>query len=67
MSIEFYVILIGVSVVALAWLLLRFGKIIARWALIFGVLAAVIVLVLAVVLAEKYVRSNSGVQSHRMW
>jgi hypothetical protein len=27
----------------LAWFLLRFGKIVARWALIFGVLAAVIV------------------------
>jgi len=47
MPMEFYVILVGVGVVALAWLLLRFGKIIARWALILGVLAAVIALGLA--------------------
>jgi hypothetical protein len=47
MPIEFYVILVGVGVVALAWLLLRFGKIIARWTLILGVLAAVIALGLA--------------------
>lgn len=47
MPIEFYVILIGVGVVALAWLLLRFGKIIARWTLILGMLAAVIALGLA--------------------
>jgi len=47
MPIEFYVILGGVGVVALAWLLLRFGKIMARWALILGVLAAVIALGLA--------------------
>ena len=47
MPMEFYVILVGVGVVALAWLLLRFGKIIARWALIFGVLVAVIAFGLA--------------------
>jgi chromate transport protein ChrA len=44
MAIEFYIILAGAGVVVLAWLLLRFGKIIARWVLIFGVLAAVIIL-----------------------
>ncbi len=47
LPLEVYVILAGVAVVAVAWLLLRFGKIIARWALIFGGLAAVIIVGLA--------------------
>lgn len=47
LPIEFYIILAGVGVAVLAWLLLRFGKTIARWILIFGVLAAVIILGLA--------------------
>jgi hypothetical protein len=47
MSATILVILSGVAVTALAWLLLRFGKTLARWALVFGVLAAVIILGLA--------------------
>jgi MFS family permease len=44
---EFIVILVGVFVVALSWLLLRFGKVLARWALAFGALAAVVIVALA--------------------
>jgi len=47
MSTELTVILLGAGVVALAWFLLKFGQTLARWALIFGVLAAVIILGLA--------------------
>ena len=47
LSVEIYVVLAGIAVVALAWFLLRFGKIIARWALVFGGLAAVIIVGLA--------------------
>ncbi len=47
LPLEIYVVLAGIAVVALAWFLLRFGKIIARWALVFGALAAVIIVGLA--------------------
>lgn len=47
MSAELIVILAGAGVVVLSWLLLRFGRIIARWTLAFGALAAVIVVGLA--------------------
>lgn len=47
MNTELFVILIGAGIVALAWFLLKFGKVLARWVLVFGVLAAVIILGLA--------------------
>jgi len=47
MNVTLLVILLGAFVVALAWFLLKFGKVLARWALILGVLAAVIILGLA--------------------
>ena len=47
MDVTLLVILIGVFVVALAWFLLRFGKALARAALVAGVLVAVIVVALA--------------------
>ena len=46
LPVELYVILAGVALVALCWLLLRFGKIIARWTLVFGVLVAMILIAL---------------------
>ena len=47
MNTELIVILVGAFVVALSWLLLRFGKVLARWALAFGTLAAVVIVALA--------------------
>jgi hypothetical protein len=43
LPLEIYVVLAGIAVVALAWFLLRFGKTVARWALAFGGLAAVLI------------------------
>jgi hypothetical protein len=48
MSTELLVILLGAFVVALAWFLLKFGKVSARAALVAGVLALAIILALGI-------------------
>lgn len=48
LPIEVIVVLVGAGVVVLAWLLLRFGKVIGRWTLILGSIAIVMVFALAV-------------------
>jgi len=61
LPVELYVILVSVALVALCWLLLRFGKIIARWMFMFGALVAMILI--ALTLLEHARATRTAVQA----